>query len=111
MRIHVGQHILKDSSENHPSLCGFCGKSTCSVNLVNTSKKNNEKKYKVSSTCEYIVNFNLKSAEKLSDKMPCCNHPVWCPYEKPGKDGGKGKKCTRAIWLYNIQSHYQIDHN
>ena len=56
MRIHVGQHILKLDDRNQPSMCGmcaFCGKSTCSASLVNTSKKNNEEKSKVSSTCDY----------------------------------------------------------
>ena len=38
MRLHVAQHILKDNIAS-PTLCGFCGKSTCTVSLTNTSKK------------------------------------------------------------------------
>ena len=38
MRIHVGQRILKQTTYSQPSICGFCGKSTCLVSLVNTSK-------------------------------------------------------------------------
>ena len=96
MRIHVGQHILKLDDHNQPCMCGFCSKST---SLVNTSKKNNEKKSKVSSTCDYAYNFNLKSSENYSRRMPCCNRPLACPF-----DG-----CRHTIWFY-IPCHYRIDH-
>ena len=65
MRLHVAQHILKDNIASL-TLCGFCGKSTCSVSLTNTSKKKGVKHYKVQSTCDYNYQFNLKSAEKSS---------------------------------------------
>ena len=96
MRIHVGQHILKQTTYSQPSICEFCGKSTCLVSLVNTSKKRNERKYKVSSTCDYLINFNIKSAEKSSKDMPCCNRPIPCPYDE----------CKQIVWLYNLPSHY-----
>lgn len=82
--------ILKDNIAS-PTLCGFCEKSTCSVSLTNTSKKKGVKHYKVQSTCDYNYQFNLKSAKKSSKRMPCCNRPIFCPFQY------RNVKCTRVI--------------
>lgn len=100
MRIHVAQHILKNMNNSNTSVCGFCGKSTCTIDLVNTSKKQGDKKYKCKSNCDYASNFNLKSAETSTKGMPCCNRPIHCPLDQ----------CNRVIWFYNLENHYNIDH-
>ena len=100
MRVHIGQHILKNSDFGNATTCGFCGKSTCNVDLKNTSKKVGIKSFRVQSSWDYEINFNLKSAEKSTSKMLCCNRPIKCPF-----DG-----CSRCIWLYNLGKHYKEDH-
>ena len=76
MRVHVGAHILRHPERFSPSTCGFCCKSTCTVNLKATSRSKGIQKEKTNSNCEYQKNFNLESAKTVSKRMPCCNRPI-----------------------------------
>ena len=64
---------MKNNIAHSVDTCGFCGKATCNVNLVNSSKKKKEKKFKAESHCDYAVNLNLASAANVIEGIPCCN--------------------------------------
>ena len=78
-----------------------CGKATCNINLVNSSKKKGYKKFKAESHCEYAINFDLRSAANMTKGMPCCNRPIFCEFQG----------CKRVIWSYNMDIHYSEAHD
>ena len=60
MRKHIGFHILNDSLED---VCGFCGMSGCSIDIIHGSGRGKKASKIISSNCQYKVKFSLKAAE------------------------------------------------
>ena len=96
MRKHIGSHIL---IENLKSVCGFCGMSGCSIEIVQGSGRGKTSSRIVASNCEYKVKFSLKAAEKSTKTGPCTNRPVIC------------KLCSAIEWSYNMLNHMEIKHS
>ena len=77
IRKHIGFHILNDSLED---VCGFCGMSGCSIDIIHDSGRGTTASKIISSNCEYKIKFSLKKAEKSSKSSQCTNRPVNCSF-------------------------------
>ena len=67
MTKHIGFHILNDSLED---VCGFCGMSGCSIDIIHGSGRGKTSSKIISSNCEYKVKFSLKAAEQSTKSSP-----------------------------------------
>ena len=96
MRKHVGTHILKD---NLMDVCGFCGLSGCTIDIIRGSGRGKTASKVVSANCEYMEKFSLTSTKKITKSSPCTNRPVTCPH------------CNTVHWSYNMYTHMKKDHS
>ncbi|CAF1140578.1 unnamed protein product, partial [Brachionus calyciflorus] len=97
MRIHVGQHILKNDSVGE-HICGYCGKLGCIIRLKKSSGRGKSTVFGPDSDCKFFVKFSLKAASKVSKNYPCTNRPIECII------------CKAVYWSYNIAIHYKEKH-
>ena len=95
MRRHVGKHILKEKLEN---VCGFCGVSGCTIQLVSGSGRGKTVTMIAESNGPYKKKFSLKAAETPTKSGPCTNHPVCCDVCKA--------VVWRGIWTIRLQRLY-----
>ena len=98
MRQHIGAHFVKGEVQN---MCGFCGLTSCDINIACGSGRGKTASEIPTSTCEYYEKFSIKSAAKVSKTSPCTNRPVGCPLCKP----------KRTLWSYNMYKHYEDNHS
>ena len=70
MRGHIACHIIKLEIES--SVCGFCGLPSCTNKLVQSSKTNKNKFFKIESNCDYFISYGRKPV--YSEREKCSNH-------------------------------------
>ncbi|KAJ7078250.1 hypothetical protein C8R44DRAFT_654684, partial [Mycena epipterygia] len=103
MQNHMGAHIRKalrnvhedavkcSVAKDHP--CGMCGRSmaegACQVRI---------KSGNLDSDCPSAYAFRISSASKSSEKRPCTNAPIQCPF------------CEQMHWKYNFPQHFNERH-
>ena len=73
MRKHIGSNIL---TENLKSVCGFCGMSGCSIEIVQGSGRGKTSSRIVASNCEYKVKLFVESCGK--------KHKDWSLHKSTG---------------------------
>ena len=78
MRGHLAYHIIKLEIES--SECGFCGLPSCTNKLVQSSKTNKNKFFKIESNCDYFFSYGRKPVYSKREK--CCNHLARCEVTK-----------------------------
>ena len=74
MRGHIACLIIKFEIES--SVCGFCGLRSCTNKLVQSSKTNKNKFFKIESNCDYFFSYGRKPVYSKREK--CSNHLARC---------------------------------
>ena len=99
MRVHVGCHIMKGQLHGS-NICGFCGRSVCTIKLVGSSHKTAKTYYKID-RCDCPYFFEYGRAKKFNKKTNLCtNRFVRCPIEG----------CLSDVWTYNFSDHFNDKH-
>lgn len=101
---HNGAHILNDPRlKGAKNPCGLCLSTdqTCSIRIT-TRARVGDALDMTNSRCSNLKFFSITSAKVFSDKSPCTNVPLNCPYcTARGSD---------AIWKYNLRTHILDTH-
>ena len=103
---HMGSHILHDPKLNRTEeRCGLCLRPAAMCPIYVTKGCGAQGRCKVDITkskCPNLVRFNYKNASESSEKSPCSNVPVNCPFCPLG---------SPAIWTYNLEAHFRGHHH
>ena len=95
MRVHVASHIMHDDISGL-DVCGFCGKEGCDTQVTFTSKKSNNKFFKISQSDYCAYNFDYVKKKAYGKNNRSTNRLIYCEV----------RGCTSVVWMYNLSKHY-----
>ena len=114
--------------EIESSVCGFCGLPSCTNKLVQSSKTNKNKFFKIESNCDYFFSYGCKpvysKCEKCSNHLAryhltrcevtkCSNHLARCEVTKCSNHLARCEvtKCSVDVWKFHMSQYYKECHN
>ena len=92
-------HIIKLEIES-----SVCGLPSCTNKLVQSSKTNKNKFFKIESNCDYFSSYGRKP---VSEGEKCSNHLARCEVTKCSNHLARCEvtKCSTDVWRYHMSQH------